>query len=129
MLTGYKILVAEDNPLNQKVTSFLLQKLGAISTVVADGSIAVKLVESDEFDLILMDLHMPEMDGYEATEYIRKTLNRDLPVVALSATSFEEEKQRCLDAGMNACITKPLDAEKLTETILRLTKEKKVLPG
>lgn len=123
MLSGYKILVAEDNPLNQKIAVFMLSKQQAIVTTVSNGQEAIRELEKQHFDMVLMDLQMPEMDGFEATEYIRKVLKSTIPVVALSASSYEDEIKKCFDTGMNACITKPIDAEKLYDTIRKIAEE------
>lgn len=124
MLSRFKILVAEDNPLNQKIAVFLLSKHGASVTTVLNGREAVREIENNgQYDLILMDLQMPEMDGFEATEYIRKTLKNSVPIVALSASSYEDEIKKCYDTGMNGCITKPIDADKLYETIRKITED------
>lgn len=123
MLAGHKILVAEDNPLNQKIAVFLLTKLGAEVVTAANGAEAVRYMETDRFDMILMDIQMPEMDGYEATEHIRKELKNNIPIIALSASNYEDEINKCLEIGMNGCITKPIDAEKLQDAIRNLAKE------
>ncbi|GAA4460763.1 hypothetical protein GCM10023093_04030 [Nemorincola caseinilytica] len=123
MLEGQKILVAEDNPLNQKIAVFLLTKHGADITTVANGAEAIRLVEATRFDLVLMDIQMPEMDGYEATQYIRHTLKSNVPILALSASNYEDEIAKCLSIGMNGCISKPIDADKLFDAIRRITKE------
>lgn len=123
MLSGYKILVAEDNPLNQKIAVFMLSKQGASVTTVLNGQEAVNELEKQHYDMVLMDLQMPEMDGFEATEYIRKTLKSKIPIVALSASSYDDEIKKCYYMGMNACITKPIDAEKLYDIIRKITEE------
>lgn len=126
MLTGYKILVAEDNPLNQKIAVFLLTRHGATVTTVLNGAEAIDKLKSEPFDLVLMDLQMPEMDGFEATQYIRTTLKSNIPVLALSASSYEDEIDKCLKAGMNGCIAKPIDADTLYDTIKKKAGEQQV---
>jgi len=124
LLSGYKILVAEDNPLNQKIAVFLLTKHGADVTTVTNGQEAVKCVENEDFDIVLMDLQMPEMDGFEAAGVIRNTLKKDMPILALSAASYEDEIEKCTLVGMNGCITKPLDADRLYAIIVELANQK-----
>ncbi len=126
MLTGYKILVAEDNPLNQKIAVFLLTKHGATVVTAINGADAIGKLQEDSFDIVLMDLQMPEMDGFEATEYIRKTLKSNIPVLALSASTYEDEIEKCLKAGMNGCIAKPIDADVLYNTIKKLAGEQPI---
>jgi CheY-like chemotaxis protein len=120
LLTGIKILVAEDNVLNQKIVSHSLTKNGAAVTIAVNGNEVIRAMENGRFDLILMDLFMPEMDGFEATTYIRQTLRDNIPIIALSASNFEEEMKKCTDTGMNACIVKPFEIKKLEKTITEM---------
>ena len=120
MLTGINILVAEDNALNQKIVSHNLMKNGASVTIAVNGHEVIRAMENGRFDLILMDLFMPLMDGFEATTYIRQTLRDNTPIIALSASSFEEEMKKCIDTGMNACIVKPFEIQKLEKTITEM---------
>lgn len=117
MFKGRNILVAEDNVLNQKIVSHTLIKNGATVTIAINGTEVIKEMSNRKFDLILMDLYMPEMDGFEATEYIRDTLKNPVPIIALSASNFEEEMKKCINTGMNACIVKPFDIVKLQNTL------------
>jgi CheY-like chemotaxis protein len=126
LLTGYNILVAEDNPLNQKIAVFLLTKHGARVVTAVNGVDAIKKLQEDSFDIVLMDLQMPEMDGFEATQYIRNTLKSNIPVLALSASNYEDEIEKCLKAGMNGCIAKPIDADMLYNTIKKLAGEQQI---
>lgn len=110
------VLVAEDNRLNQRVAREMLQHLGVVVEVAANGREAVEMVCSapDRFDAILMDMQMPEMDGVEATKAIRRELpGRRLPIIAVTANALRSEKQVCLDAGMNDHLTKPIDPKQL----------------
>lgn len=127
MLSGLKILVAEDNPLNQKIATILLQKQGAEVTTVFDGQAAVNEIKSKPYDVVLMDIHMPIMDGYEATRIIRREIKSPIPVIALSASDFDDEKKLCIDAGMNECITKPFEVVQLVDVLARL-KNKSQIP-
>ncbi len=127
MLTGYKILVAEDNSLNQKIATFLLQKDGAQVTMVANGREAVIQLAQDAFDVVLMDLQMPEMDGFETTRHIRNIMKSNVPIIALSASNYDGEMEKCREVGMNACITKPIDIQKLNNLILELKKDNRII--
>lgn len=120
MLTGKTILVAEDNILNQKIVSHNLIKYGASVTIAANGNEVIREISKRKFDLILMDLYMPEMDGFEATTHIRQFLNDNTPIIALSASNFEDEMKKCINTGMNACIVKPFETQKLLKTLTEL---------
>lgn len=118
------ILVAEDNPVNTQVIAALLEPLGLRYTLVADGAQALAALQQGlPVDLILMDLHMPVMDGYSATQHIRRLeLAQGLapvPIIALTADAFEEDRQHCLTVGMNDFLTKPIDWSVLQTTLAR----------
>ena len=106
-----RILLADDNEVNQKVGRRLLEQLGHVVTVVADGNAAVAAWRSGQFDLILMDCQMPVLDGYEATRQIRllERVGMHLPIVALTADAVSGTEEKCLAAGMDAYLTKPID--------------------
>ena len=116
-----KVLVAEDNPVNKKLIEILLQKLGCASKIVSNGKEAVDKAMTEDFDICLMDIHMPVMSGIEATEEIRKKGNTTLPIVALTADVFKEGKERCLEAGMNDFLSRPVKPEKLEQKIAEWT--------
>ncbi|MCK4788391.1 MAG: response regulator, partial [Desulfobacteraceae bacterium] len=108
---AFRILLAEDNLINQKLAVRILEKQGWQPVVANNGKEAVELYEKEGFDLILMDVQMPEMDGLEATTEIRKkeeNTERHIPIIAITANAFEEDKKRCLAAGMDAYTTKPI---------------------
>jgi signal transduction histidine kinase/DNA-binding response OmpR family regulator/HPt (histidine-containing phosphotransfer) domain-containing protein len=117
--TRNRILLAEDNLVNQKVASRLLEKLGFRVDVVADGHAVLAAMQRGNFDLILMDCQMPKMDGYAATREIRKLEAgmRHIPIVALTAHAMKGDEEKCIAAGMDAYLTKPIDRLKL-ETCL-----------
>jgi two-component system, sensor histidine kinase and response regulator len=121
----WRVLVAEDNVVNQKVAVRTLEKLGYRADAVKDGREAVLAWESGRYDLILMDCEMPEVDGYEATRQIRsrETGNRHIPIIALTAHAMKGAELKCQAAGMDAYITKPLDRERLDACLERLLTE------
>jgi CheY-like chemotaxis protein len=118
-----RILVAEDNLVNQKVVRGALTRLGHVITVVNNGAEAVAVSRDNRFDLILMDCQMPVMDGFAATREIRRLEERTdvrIPIVALTADAMQGTDELCRAAGMDAYLTKPLDLAKVRETIARL---------
>ncbi|MDE7403969.1 MAG: response regulator, partial [Lachnospiraceae bacterium] len=122
-LSGKKILLVEDNELNQEIAKTVLEEVGLIIDTADDGTEAVERIETTQagtYDLILMDIQMPVMDGYEATRTIR-ALNdpakANIPIVAMTANAFEEDRQRAFQAGMNGHVPKPIDIPKLLETL------------
>jgi CheY-like chemotaxis protein len=111
-----RILLAEDNPVNQQVASRLLQRQGHSVRIVGDGRGAVQAFGDERFDLILMDIQMPEMSGYEATAEIRKTetlLGTHTPIVALTAHALKGTRELCLAAGMDGYLSKPIRTAEL----------------
>ncbi len=121
-LAGVRVLLAEDNEINQQIAVELLEGVGASMTVVGNGRLAVEALHAAPtgFDLVLMDLQMPEMDGHQATARIREDARfRTLPILAMTAHATNEERQRCLDDGMNDHIAKPIDPRVLFDTVAR----------
>jgi signal transduction histidine kinase/DNA-binding response OmpR family regulator len=116
-----RILLAEDNIVNQKVATRLLEKLGYLVEVVADGRAAVSAWQRGNLDLILMDCQMPEMDGYEATREIRRLENgrKRIPIVALTANAMKGDEAKCLAEGMDGFVSKPIDRTKLNACLNR----------
>ena len=116
----FKVLVVEDNAINQLLISTILN-LESFEVVVADnGKIAIDILINSDFDIILMDLMMPEMNGYDATEYIRKKLTDNkstIPIIAVSADVSKDVKDKCKAVGMNDYISKPYDAKHLLDLI------------
>lgn len=124
---GRRILLAEDSEFNQDVTRLLLEREGHKVTVVSDGRQALAQIERGGFDLLLLDCHMPEVDGFEVVRTLRQRENRiganRLPVIALTALSMKGDRERCLDAGMDDYLPKPLSAADLYAAIDRLCRE------
>ncbi len=109
-----RVLLVEDNPVNQLVAKGMLGKLGCDVIVAAHGAEALDQLEYHEFDLVLMDCNMPVMDGYEASRQIRQSGRwPDLPIVALTANAMSEERERCRAAGMSDYLAKPFRREEL----------------
>jgi len=111
--TDIRILVADDNSINRKLISTLLTQQGVITEEAEDGNIALKLAQSNTYDLILMDIRMPGLNGIEVTKKLRTVT--DLPIIALTAHALPDEQQAFIDAGMNACLTKPVLEHQLFE--------------
>ncbi len=119
----FKVLLAEDNVVNRQLVLRLLEKRGHIVTPAANGQEAVDLVKKSLFDVVLMDVQMPGMDGFEATALIRgdeMSTGAHLPIIAMTAHAMEGDRQRCLDAGMDGYISKPIKVDDLIETIENL---------
>jgi CheY-like chemotaxis protein len=119
-LNSYRVLIAEDNIVNQKVAHFMLEKQGHQVTGVRDGREAVEAVEKGIFDVILMDIQMPNMNGFEATAAIRekeKKSDRHTPIIAMTAHAMKGDREMCLEAGMDDYVPKPLKADELLTKI------------
>ncbi len=128
-LKGLKVLVAEDNPTNQQVAQAMLEKAGISVTIVKNGEEAVSAVRQKRFDAILMDVQMPRMNGYEATRLIRKDpQNASLPIVAMTAHAMKGDEEKCLEAGMDGYISKPVNQDRLFLTLWRLLRSRSDLP-
>lgn len=120
------ILLVEDNLVNQKLTKFMLTKAGYQMEVANNGREAVEKFTSDpdKYDLIFMDIHMPEMDGREATRFIREKGFKDIPIIAMTADAMKEDEKKCLDAGMNDYIAKPIKREIVFRMVKKWTLDK-----
>lgn len=117
-ITGnLKILVVEDNILNQKLASFMLKDWNIDFDICDNGKLAVEKLKSKKYNLILMDIQMPEMNGYEATEYIRNQLKLTIPIIAMTADALPGEKEKCISFGMTDYISKPIKAIDLKNLI------------
>ena len=125
----HHVLLAEDNLINQKVSIKILNRAGYNVTAVGNGIEVLEAVAKDKFDLILMDIQMPEVDGYSATKEIRKLNNgySKIPIIALTAHALMGDREKCIEAGMNDYLTKPIAADKLitkVDTLLRIEQYK-----
>ncbi|MEI6888235.1 MAG: response regulator [Bacteroidales bacterium] len=116
-LKGKKILLVEDNKLNRLVAKTILAHFGILVTEAVNGEIAVEILRKETFDLVLMDMQMPVMDGIDATMMIRKEISTTLPIIALTAHALKSEESRCREAGMNDFIAKPFEEEKLMNVL------------
>jgi len=124
----YRILIAEDNPINQKVAVRLLEKAGHRVATAGDGRAALDALRTETYDLVLMDVQMPNMDGFVATAAVRKdekTRRSRLPIIAMTAHAMTGDREKCLEAGMDAYIAKPLRPAELFETIDRIMAERR----
>jgi CheY-like chemotaxis protein/anti-sigma regulatory factor (Ser/Thr protein kinase) len=119
--SGMKILVAEDNLINQKVIARMLEKMGCAVALAGDGLSAIRALESASYDLVIMDLSMPEMDGMEAARRIRRMDGPrfSVPIVALTASASDEIRSQCLAAGMNDFLAKPVGLETVRRALER----------
>ena len=126
--TGKKILLVEDNALNLEIAEEILQEVGFTVDTANDGDIAVeKLKDAKEgqYDLVLMDVQMPRLDGYTATKEIRTLDNpfaANIPIIAMTANAFEEDKRKSFEAGMNGHLSKPIEIPKLMEILASILK-------
>jgi len=118
-LAGVRVLVVEDNPVNQEVAQYVLVHAGAEVALAANGRIAIEMLSADSgFDAVLMDLQMPLMNGFETTAAIRAMGLTALPVIAMTANAMDEDRQRAFDAGMDAHLPKPIEVDGLIATLL-----------
>jgi len=117
-LKDVSVLIAEDNPMNQQLIQYLMKNWGIDYKIVGNGNEVISELKHQQYSLVLMDIQMPEMDGYTATERIRRELNSDIPIIAMTAHAMAGEKERCLQSGMNDYISKPLKDTALYNLIL-----------
>jgi CheY-like chemotaxis protein len=130
-LDGLRVLVADDSPDNQKLVSFVLRRSGALVTTAENGQITCDLAleahaRNEPFDVIVMDMQMPVLDGYLATAQLRRQ-EYEFPVIALTAHSMPGDRQKCLDAGCDAHLTKPIDRAELVEAVGRWCSQKRAV--
>jgi CheY-like chemotaxis protein/HPt (histidine-containing phosphotransfer) domain-containing protein len=117
-----KVLVVEDNNINQLVVKYTLQKLGVAIEIAVDGREAIEKIKSNGYDLILMDIQLPEMNGYDVTRYIRNQLKNPIPIIAMTALAINGEDEKCLECGMNGYVSKPFTVESLHDAISKVYK-------
>lgn len=114
ILADKQILIVEDNEVNQKVVAYNLEPAGVVTTIANNGREAVDMLESGrQFDLVIMDLQMPVMNGFQATAYIRQKLNSSIPIIAMTASALRNEQVKCFELGMNEYVTKPFSPSEL----------------
>lgn len=119
ILAGKKILLAEDNEMNRLLATTILGQYGILVTEAKDGTEAVLAAQQQSFDLVLMDLQMPNQDGFETTRQIRNELASKVPIIALTANAYKQEEERCLRAGMNDFLSKPFEEQQLIQIVAR----------
>ncbi len=127
-----KVLLAEDNVINQKLAATILQKMGHVVTIAQNGKEALSKIETGRFDLVLMDVQMPEMDGFQATRAIRereKITGGHTPIFAMTAHAMSGDREKCLAEGMDGYISKPINPKELLENIDRLVSQREVTLG
>ena len=123
---GARVLLVEDNELNQEVAMGLLETTHMSIDVADNGEIAVRMVGEHDYDLVLMDMQMPVMDGIAATKAIRSNPRFSaLPIVAMTANAMEGDRERCLQAGMNGHVSKPIDPDRMYATVTRWVKPRR----
>ncbi len=117
-LSGARVLLVEDTPINRQVAEEFLKRLRLRIAVAENGRQAVEMTEAGDFDLVLMDIHMPELDGFQATREIRRNPRlRDLPIIAMTADAMKGDRERCLAEGMNGHLAKPVDPQELFDVL------------
>ncbi|MCB1194638.1 response regulator [bacterium] len=116
---GLTVLVAEDNPTNQKLIELVLANFGCVVTMVSNGLEACEMLQDNTYDVVLMDVQMPLMSGYEATEKIRRECSDSIKIIALTADAMREDEEKCKACGMNDYLSKPIDANKLKEKLIK----------
>jgi len=122
-MQSLRILVAEDVPLNQLLIKIILSDFQFAFDIVGNGKLAIEKLQTNTYDLILMDLHMPEMNGFEATKHIRKTMKSRIPILALTADVTTADISKCKACGMEDYISKPIDENLLYTKIVELVRK------
>jgi CheY-like chemotaxis protein len=117
-----EVLFVEDNIFNQELACFVLNKLGCKSDIANSGTEAIEILRSKDYDLILMDINMPGIDGYETTRILRERLLTEIPIIAFTTNILEEDIRKCLHAGMNDHLAKPYTEQQLSWMIYKWTR-------
>ena len=126
-IAGAEVLLVEDNEINQQVAEELLDQAGLNVTIANNGREAVHLISKHSYAVILMDLQMPQMDGFEATQVIRESLGmKDIPIIAMTANAMAEDREKCLDVGMNDHVPKPIDPDQLFAALTKWVSKQSV---
>lgn len=128
ILQNKKVLVVDDNVINQMVVKHSLIKLGASTDIAGDGREAITQFKKAHYDLVLMDIQMPNMDGYDATRYFRNQLKSDIPIIAMTAFALKGEDEKCFECGMNGYVSKPFTLESLYNSISKAIYSDRVVP-
>ncbi len=126
-LRNVRVLLVEDNKMNQKLAAIHLEKFGTKVTIAENGYQCLELMQKNEYDVVLMDLHMPGVDGFGATYVIRNKLLKNVPIIALTANAISGDKEKCLEAGMNDYISKPFDKNELAVKLMKAISTPKAL--
>ena len=127
--TSVESAVAEDNEVNQQLVEHVLRRGGGEVQLAANGELAIRYLQHEnKFDLVIMDLQMPVMDGYAATQYIRNQLRLSIPIIAMTATALIGEQVRCFEVGMNDYMTKPFEFTELYKRIISLLENPRSFP-
>lgn len=128
VFSNIRFLIVDDTPVNLEMLQYFIENIGGIVSKAGNGLSAIKMLEENSFDVIIMDIYMPEMNGLEATVEIRKnTKTANIPIIGLSANVLKQEKQACLAAGMNNFVSKPVDFKNLTHIVLECLNPNKTL--
>ena len=115
--TNLKVLLCEDNLMNQRLTEIVVKNFGFEIDITENGEEGIKLLKTNPYDVILMDLQMPILDGYQATKFIRQEMKSNIPIIAMTAHSMVSEEEKCLELGMNGYVPKPFTKENLFNKI------------
>ena len=124
ILNGVKVLLVEDDEMNLKLINRMLDKFGCITDTAFDGKEAMEKIKDKGYDLVLMDIQLPVMNGIQVTEIVRREMNSDVPIIALTAAAMKGDKERAMASGMNGYMIKPVDSEEIEELLLKLILER-----
>jgi len=119
LLNNKSILIVEDNTINQMLVKHAIAKFDANADIAETGTQALALMKNKNYDIILMDIFMPELDGYQTTEIIRNEMHLDIPLIAMTALALKGEEEKCLALGMNGYLSKPFTSDVLYNTLVK----------